>query len=77
MMGRRQKLKSGDDYDFLYWRRVLCVFDKAGVSQKNKRRLNKRWRKDLKKELERELDDVNSRDSFSSVDSSVINCNSN
>lgn len=47
MMGRRQKLKNGDEYDLIY-KAPLCVFGKSGVKKKTKRRLNKRWRKELK-----------------------------
>lgn len=46
MMGRRQQLKSGDEWDAVYARKKLCVFEKAGVARKTKRRMNKRWRKE-------------------------------
>ena len=51
MMGRRQKLKGGDEWDAVYARTKLYVFDKPGVAKKTKRKMNKRWRKEFKQEL--------------------------
>lgn len=52
MMGHREKLKNGDEYDAFYgggrFRKQLCVFKKAGVSQSNKRRFNRRIRRSTK-----------------------------
>jgi len=50
MMGRRQILKGGDEYDVVC-HAPLCVFDKPGVRKKTKRRMNKRWRKELRVEV--------------------------
>jgi hypothetical protein len=47
MMGRRQKLRNGDEWDVVQ-HAPLCVFDKPGVRKKTKRRMNKRWRKEAK-----------------------------
>ncbi|MCV9909920.1 hypothetical protein OIV19_20175 [Brucella sp. HL-2] len=52
MMGHREKLKNGDEYDAFYgggrYRKQLCAFKKAGVSQANKRRFNRRIRRSSK-----------------------------
>jgi hypothetical protein len=50
MMGRRQKLKNGDEWDMAQ-HAPLAVFDHAGVRKRIKRRLNRRWRKELKEEI--------------------------
>lgn len=55
MMGRKQKLKGGDEYDAVYWRNKLCVFDKSVVGRKTKRKMNKRWRKEFRMELRKYL----------------------
>ena len=44
----KEKLKSGDEMDCVWARNILCVFNKAGVAKKTKRRINKRRRKDAK-----------------------------
>ena len=49
MMGRRQKLKCGDEWDVVQ-HAPLAWFNHAGVRKKVKRRLNRRWRKELRKE---------------------------
>lgn len=51
MMGHRLALVSGDEYDCLFWRKVLCVFKRAGVSSKTKRRMRRRERREAKREL--------------------------
>lgn len=52
MMGRKQKLLSGNEHDVVStWRKVLCCLQRAGVAKKTKKKLNKRARKDAKKEL--------------------------
>lgn len=52
MMGRRMPVRSGDEHDVVSgWRRVLCVFHKAGVAAKTKRRLRRRERREAKYEL--------------------------
>lgn len=50
MMGRRQHLRNGDEWDVVH-KAPLCVFDKAGVKKKTKRRMNKRMRRDWKAAL--------------------------
>lgn len=54
---RRQKLKNADEYDLLFWRPVLKYFERSGVAKKIKRRLNKRYRQEGKKEIEKVLND--------------------
>lgn len=47
-MGTRQKC-DGDGWDVLYARKYLCVFSKAGVSSKTKRRMRRRRRHNAKR----------------------------
>jgi hypothetical protein len=54
MMGHRQKL-NGDGFDLLYWRKALCLFKKAGVAHKTKKRLSKARRREDEKEIKREM----------------------
>lgn len=49
MMGRRQVLKSGDEQDAVTrWRHLLAW--RAGDRRRIKRRLNRRWRQELRAE---------------------------
>ena len=45
MMGTRQKLKSGDEWDMLYWKEVLACFNRSKLSKKIKKRLSRRRRR--------------------------------
>ena len=49
MMGHREKIKNGDEWDVLYWKPVLGSAQRN--SHKIKRQLSKRRRKEIKKEL--------------------------
>ena len=49
MMGRRQKLKYGDEWDTVQ-HAPKSVFDHAGARKNVKRRLNRRWRRESRKE---------------------------
>jgi hypothetical protein len=50
--GRRQKLKSGDEVDVIgRWRKWLSYLKRAGVAKRIKRDLNRRARRDVKREL--------------------------
>ena len=56
LMNKRIPLKGGDEFDALTgWRKMLKIFNKAGLSKKSKRKYNKRFRKDGKSNL-REMD---------------------
>lgn len=56
MMGHRERMISGDEFDcFTGWRRLLCVFDKPGVARKTKARFNRRVRKQAKAETKQAL----------------------
>lgn len=56
-MTERIPLKGGDEYDALTgWRKMLKIFNKAGLAKKSKRKYNKRFRKDGKSNL-REMND--------------------
>ena len=59
--GRRQKLKTAAEWDFIgSWRRYYCYLQHAGVKKWIKRSLNKRWRKELNMAL-RTLKWINER----------------
>lgn len=46
--GRRQKIKSGAEYDILgSWKRFYCYLARPGVKKSIKRAMNRRWRKEL------------------------------
>jgi len=54
MMGHREKLKSGDEWDVVSnWRKVLCSTQRAGVCKSVKTKLNRRARKDARLNLAR------------------------
>ena len=55
MMGHRTRLLSGDEWDCLYGRRVLCVFSKSRVSAKTKRKIRRRERHLAKRSIRREV----------------------
>ena len=45
MMGHRERLINGDEYDaFTDWRKVLCCLGRPGIVRKTKRRFWKRQR---------------------------------
>jgi hypothetical protein len=45
MMGRRQKLNGGAEWDALYGRGIYCYLSRAGVLRYIKRGMNKRERR--------------------------------
>jgi hypothetical protein len=52
MMGRKQKLKGGDEYDVVSsWRKVMCYLQRAGATKSIKKKMNKRARSDAKLKL--------------------------
>tara|TARA_Y100001951_G_C11097897_1_gene160352 strand:- start:191 stop:370 length:180 start_codon:yes stop_codon:yes gene_type:complete len=52
MMGRKQKLKGGDEYDVTSsWRKVMCYLQRAGAVKSIKKKMNKRDRYDAKRKL--------------------------
>lgn len=49
MMGHRERMKGGDEYDALTgWKKLLKVFAKPGLSSKAKTKFNRRVRKQAK-----------------------------
>ena len=55
--GRRQKLKSSYEYDQLScWKNVMCVFHNTSISKKLKRQMNRRFRREGKRELQEEIE---------------------
>jgi hypothetical protein len=58
-MGRKQRLKDGDEFDVIFNRDLYCYLVNRPINVKRvKRRLNKRFRRELKKELLKELKDL-------------------
>ena len=52
MMGRKQTLKGGDEYDVVAgMRRWYCYLQRAGVAKSIKKKMNKRSRRDAKRKL--------------------------
>lgn len=53
MMGRRQKLKGGDEWDVCSKRarRLLCYLSKAGATKQAKRRMNRRARAEIRQRI--------------------------
>ena len=52
MMGRKQKLKGGDEYDVVStWRKLYCYLQRAGLAKSIKKKMNKRARSDAKRKL--------------------------
>lgn len=57
MMGHREMMKGGDEYDALTgWKKVLKVFAKPGLAMKAKRKFNRRVRKLAKAEMRQGAD---------------------
>ena len=51
-MGRRQKLRGGDEWDIVNgWRRIYCSYQRAGRTAAIKRRMRRRARREGKLEL--------------------------
>ncbi len=56
----RTPLITGDEYDWTSrnWRRLLCVFrNTTGLGKKVKRAINRRTRRKVRQEIEKEGDD--------------------
>jgi hypothetical protein len=52
MMGRKQKLKGGDEYDVVGgWRRWYCYLQRAGNTKAIKKKMNKRARQEAKRKM--------------------------
>lgn len=58
MMGRRQKLKSGDEWDAIGgWKKYYAYLQKAGVRKAIKQLMNRRERRQNKQQIRREFDE--------------------
>ena len=56
MMGRRIPMVGGDEHDALTgWRKLLCVFQRARVRAKTKRRFRRRERRVAREEVRRAI----------------------
>ena len=52
MMGRKQTLKGGDEYDVVgSWRKLYCYLQRAGVVKSIKKKMNKRARQEAKRKM--------------------------
>lgn len=52
MMGRKQKLIDGLEEDVIYARKIYCYLkNRSSIVKWAKRKLNKRWRREGKKEV--------------------------
>ena len=52
MMGRKQKLIDGDEFDVVGgWRKWYCYLQRAGACKSIKKKLNKRARREAKHKL--------------------------
>ena len=55
MMGHRQKLKGGDEWDVTTpWRKVMCYLARPGATKRIKMKMNRRARRDAKRALSKE-----------------------
>lgn len=54
-MSRKQKLKSGIEYDLVFGKQFYSYLQKSKICKWIKRRLNKRFRQDCKKDLQKDL----------------------
>lgn len=50
-MGHKEKLIDGAEVDLVFAKNILCYLNRARVSKKIKRKINKRIRKESKNEL--------------------------
>lgn len=55
MMGHRQELKGGDEWDVLYGRRHYCYLHRAGVASSIKRKMRRRDRHDGHRDVDTRL----------------------
>lgn len=57
--GRKQKVINGLEQDVLYGRHYFCYLDNIpGLVRWVKRKMNKRYRQELKEETKKELEEV-------------------
>lgn len=58
MMGHREKIRGGDEFDALTgWKKLLKVFSKPGLSRQAKQKFNRRVRKQAKADAARSASD--------------------
>lgn len=57
-MGRRQILKSGDEQDLVTSKTIHCYLYQPGASAAIKRRMNRRYRREIRDESDRRLETV-------------------
>jgi trans-aconitate methyltransferase len=57
--GRKQKVINGLEMDVIYGRHYFCYMDnRPGLVRWVKRKMNKRYRQELKEETKKELEEV-------------------
>lgn len=55
-MGRRQKLKSGDEWDVVSgWRKLMCYTLRPGVCKSIKQKMNRRARREAKADIRQKI----------------------
>lgn len=53
--GRKQKLKTGAEFDLIYAKCWYCYLKNGKAVRKIKRQMNRRWRRELKEEVIEEV----------------------
>lgn len=57
--GRKQYLRKAAEYDLLYNKHIYCYLRNHGNAVRNiKRAMNRRWRVEGKRDLEKELEEL-------------------
>lgn len=52
--GMKQKLKTGAEFDLIYAKGIYCYLKNGKAVRKIKRQMNRRWRRELKEDIEEE-----------------------
>lgn len=55
--GRKQKVKTGAEMDWLYAKRLYCFLKNGKAVRKLKKQMNRRWRRELNDEMLEEADE--------------------
>lgn len=57
-LGRKQKLIDGYEYDHLYAKKIYCYLINPDTVRFIKRKMNRRYRQELKHDTRKELEEV-------------------
>ena len=55
--GRKQRVKTGAEMDWLYAKRLYCFLKNGKAVRKLKKQMNRRWRRELNEEMLEEVDE--------------------